>query len=112
MSRRLWDWNGDPSAPAYWWHEDGEGNVGVEMVQDLEEIFRRNHAIREHLNPASPEGDYQMDSSIPVVVIELWRKMYGIDFYKMSDQDQMNWINKNILNSNEWYKLRTSKGQL
>lgn len=111
MSKRLWDWNGDPSAPAYWWHEDGEGNIGVEMVQNTDAILERNHAIREHLNPSSPEGDWRMDASIPVTVIELWKKMYGIDFYKMSDPDQQKFIDR-ILDSNEWWKLRTSKGSL
>jgi hypothetical protein len=111
MSKRFMDWNGDPSAPAYWWHEQQGGEVAVEMVQDMEEIFRRNHAIREHLNPYSPEGDYLMEASIPVTVIEIWRQQYGIDFYKMSDPDQMKFIDR-ILGSNEWYKLRTSKGRL
>ena len=105
---KLWDWNGDPNSPAYWWHQDGEGNVAVEMVQDTAGILAMNHAIREYCDVYSPDRDIRMEARIPPVVIEIWRKQYGIDFYKMSDPDQQAFIDK-ILDSNEWYKLRVTK---
>ena len=110
MSRRFMDWQGDDTAAAYYLHETG-GEIAVEMVQDLDPVFARTHAIREHLNPHSADKSLRMDAVIPAVVIEIWRKEYGVDFYQMNDPDQQRWIDK-MLSSNEWYKLRTSKGTL
>lgn len=107
MSKRFIDWNGDPNSPAYWWHEDGEGNWAQEVVQNTDEILRTNHYLR--TGGVRQDKEVQMTHQIPVLMATLWRNMYGIDIYKMNDADQQAWLEKNILNSNEWYKLRVDK---
>lgn len=111
MSKRFLEWDGDPNSVAMWWHENGNGEMAAELVQDTTGILEMNHAIREHCDVYSPDRDIRMDARIPHVVIEIWRQQYGIDFYQMSDPDQQKFIDR-ILDSNEWWKLRTSKGSL
>ena len=107
MTKRFIDWDGNPNSPAYWWHEDGEGNWAQEVAQNTDDILKVNHYLREHHGPQDKE--VQMTHQIPVVMASLWRKMYGIDIYQMNDDDPVAWIEKNILGASEWYKLRTSK---
>jgi hypothetical protein len=104
MSKRFIDWNGDPNSPAYWWHEDGEGNWAQEVVQNVDEILKMNAFLRTGgLGPQDKE--VQMTHQIPVIMASIWRKEYGIDIYQMNDADQQAWLEKNILNSSDtWFR--------
>lgn len=103
--KRFVDWDGDPNSPAYWWHEHADGTWAQEMAQKTDEILRMNHHLRE--SGVAQDKEIQMTHQIPLVVAAIWRQQYGIDIYKMNDEDQQAWIDK-ILGSNEWYKLRVA----
>lgn len=107
MSGRFIDWDGNPNSPVYLWHEHADGTWAQEIVQNTDEILRMNHFLREHGIPQDKEVG--MTHQIPVIMASIWRKQYGIDYYTMNDDDQQKWLEKNILNDSEWYKLRVSK---
>jgi hypothetical protein len=44
------------------------------------------------------------------VVVELWRKLYGVDAHSR-DEDMQRKVNK-LLNDLDWYKVRTDRSVL
>jgi hypothetical protein len=110
MSKRLLSWDGDPHSPAWVWHEDGNGDWAIEMVQDTSAILDFNAERRNHYDMRWSEGDGRLVASIPHVVVELWRKLYGVDAHSR-DPDMQRKVNK-LLNDSDWYKLRTDRSVL
>jgi hypothetical protein len=116
MSRKLLGHNGFDRA-AYW-HEHGDGSWAIEQVQSgLEELMDRNKVYQNHGNGmkwGDDLGDLQLDvrhvATIPWIVIEQWKRDYGID-YMDPDPEVQKRIDR-LLDSNEFKWLRTTNSRL
>jgi hypothetical protein len=109
-TRRLLSWDGDPNSVATWWIDDDDGNWAVEVVQDTNALLNFNVERQNHYDMRWSDGDTRMVASIPHVVIELWKKLYGVDYYSR-DPDMQRKVDK-LLNDSDWYKLRTDGSTL
>jgi hypothetical protein len=95
---------------AKYWHEDGEGNWAVEIVQDTTDLLDMNLEAQNHHDPRWSDGSTRMVARIPPVVAQIWRNLYGIDC-NSRDPDMQRKVDK-LLNDSEWYKLRTDRSVL
>lgn len=115
MSKKLIGHNGFDRA-AYW-HEHGDGSWAIEAVQeDLQPLLDRNKVFQNHgdMRWGDEFGDMnlgvKMVATIPMVVIDLWRTKYGIDYFDPDPEVQKR-IDR-LLDSNEWRYLRTDNSRL
>lgn len=103
MSRRPLG-NNTQTGVQTWWHQDGEGNWAVEKVQDVDGILDLNRYQQNHGAPYTPLGaEMQHVARIPLIVIELWRNKYGVDYWNPDHQGKVD----KLLNDSEWCWLRT-----
>lgn len=109
MTKRLLAWDGNPHGTATWWHEDGEG-WAVETVQDATALLDMNKEAQNHCYPYFTDRSAKLVARIPLIVIELWRNRYGIDYYSR-DPDVQRKVD-DLLNSREWCWLRTDGSTL
>lgn len=84
---------------------DEEGNLTISKTQDISEIIERNKIIAD--NPWSEDKSFKHVASVPLVVIQQWRKE-GIDIYDKNDLPKI--IAK--LNSSEFDAFRTGGGNI
>jgi hypothetical protein len=108
--KRILSWDGDPGGVVWWWHEDNAGNWAIEMVQDTTALLDFNVETQNHYDTNWSEGDGRLVARIPPVVVELWRKLYGVDYHSR-DPDEQRKVDK-LLNDLDWYKLRTDRSVL
>jgi len=78
--------------------------------QDVEPLLEMN---RKEFNGDTPNGygtfkDMRKVASIPLIVIEKWKKELGVDAFNKNDMPKV----KKLLNDPEWQFLRTSKGRI
>jgi hypothetical protein len=110
MSKRLLAWDGSPGGTATWWHEDGDGDWAIEMMQDVTALLDANKEAQNHCYPYFSDRSAKLVARIPHIVIELWRVRYGIDYYS-PDPDVQKKVDQ-LLNSSEWCWLRVGGGTL
>jgi hypothetical protein len=116
VSRKLLSYNGFDRA-AYW-HEHGDGSWAIEQVQaDLTPLLDRNKVYQNHgggMKWGDEFGEMNLDvrhvATIPWIVIEQWKRDYGID-YMDPDPEVQKRIDR-LLDSNEYKWLRTDTSKL
>lgn len=116
MSRKLLSYNGFDRAT--YWHEHGDGSWAIEAVQaDLTELLDRNKVYQNHGGGMKWEDDFgdlkldvRMVATIPMIVIEQWKRDYGIDYFDPDPEVQKR-IDR-LLDSNEFKWLRTDNSKL
>ncbi len=116
MSKKLIGFNGHDRAS--YWHEHGDGSWAIEQVQaDLQPLLDRNKVFQNHgggMKWGDEFGDeklgVRMVATIPMVVIDLWRSKYGIDYFD-NDPEVQKRIDR-LLDSSEWRYLRTDNSRL
>ena len=87
---------------------DGEGTTyHVEKVQDVEPILDRNGRLRNLDDGFNADRSGRRIASVPIIVIEQWRKE-GFDVFDPNNMQEL----KRRLNSSDWVKLRTSEGNV
>lgn len=98
----------------YWVKFGPKGEMELAITGDAQHVLDRNDAMRNHNDGWSIEGKTKTDkllrraASVPWGVIHMWREQLGIDYFNPDHQDAVN----RLLNSREWYKLRTAEFRL
>ena len=88
---------------------DCDGNLIVHRIdEDISPVLDLNHALRTSGDGYTPSRDLRYVAQIPPIVIEIWRNQYGLNVHDPNDRKMIN----RLLNSNEFYKLRTSEGRI
>lgn len=91
------------------YHADTDMTI-VGRIQDVEPILERNKAMQNDVD-YSRKGiaeSWWHEARIPNIVIEKWRKDYGVD---VLNKDHIKKV-KNLLNSPEWKYLKTTAGRI
>lgn len=86
-------------------HRDGDGNVFIETVQDLEPVFEMNKVIAE--NPWNSDKTFKHVASVPVVFVRELQRM-GINFFDKNDTPKV----MAMLDDIDYQKFRTGGGRL
>lgn len=84
-------------------YSESEDKFAIETVQDVEPIFNRNKALQTENDGYSPTKNWARIASIPLVIVEQWRKE-GIDVF---NPDHMPAIRKKLMDP-DYAFLRTS----
>lgn len=84
--------------------EDEEGNTHIGAEQDTTPILEANMAVQNVSDGWNHDKTFRHIGRIPLVVIEQWKNEDGINFHDANAAREV--IRR--LNSNEFYKLRTS----
>jgi hypothetical protein len=116
VSKKLIGFNGHDIAS--YWHDHGDGTWAIEKAQqDLTPLLDRNKVYQNHgggMKWSDELGDeklgVRMVASIPMIVIDRWRKEFGIDYFDPDPEVQKR-IDR-LLDSNEWRYLRTDNSKL
>lgn len=88
-----------------WFEGDGQGNMTLTYESDVEAVLEHNAAARNNgTNGRSKEGEFWYAGEIPMATIQKWMVEEHIDVFDPNDWPKV----KQRLNSNEWFKLRTS----
>lgn len=88
--------------------DEATQTAAIEMVADIEPIIERNKALYHDTDGYSPSREWKHVASIPLVVVEIWRKRYGVDVLAKEHAPLL----KKLLNDPEWRAFRTSPGRL
>lgn len=84
-----------------------DGRFALRQVQDVAPVLDRNKALATHNDGYSPSREMRRAASIPLVVIEQWKRE-GIDIFDPNCRDAV----RRKLNSSEYLWLRTAPGRL
>lgn len=84
--------------------EDDNGDTHIGAEQDVAPILDANIAVQNASDGWSHDKTFRHIGRIPMVVIEQWKNDDGINFH---DENAAKEVIRR-LNSNEFYKLRTS----
>lgn len=85
-----------------------DGKHVVSLHQEVEHVLDRNKALANRPGSHASQGTFRHVASIPLVVIELWLRKYGIWVYKHEHWPAV----KKLLNDPEWRYLRTDTSVL
>ena len=77
MDRRLFDY--DPYSGVTEYFHKTENGFAIQTVQDVQPVLERNKALLNNDSGHYRDGNYHHVASIPIVVIEQWRKELGDD---------------------------------
>lgn len=86
---------------------EADGRFTLRQVQDVTPVLEHNKALATHNDGYSPSRELRRAASIPLVVVEQWRRE-GIDIFDPNSRDAV----RSKLNSSEWAYLRTAPGRL
>lgn len=91
----------------YWW-DDVEDKLFINRVDDIEAILNNNvKEYNSHSTKTSKKFHHEVlnkVASIPLVIVEKWRKEEGLDVFNKDHADRV----KRKLNDPEYRYLRTS----
>lgn len=76
--------------------------------QDVQSILDRNHEMAMENSGYNHDKTFRRVASIPLTIIQDWKNEKGIDIHDAESAQQV----MRLLNSNEYYKLRTAHWQL
>lgn len=106
MSRRLFDHDEVYGQTEFFHYDSATGDFTIETTQDVEPILDENARQRNSGDGFTPSRDMRKIATIPLVVLQLWKEKYGLD-----------WMNRNHakairekLNDADWRYLRTAPG--
>ena len=85
------------------WFDDDK--LIIKNTQDVTPVLERNRDLR--LADKNAASEMRHVASIPLVVVEEWRKA-GIDIYDKNDHPKI----LQMLNSGDWAKLRTDESTI
>jgi len=87
--------------------DDMEKKSHIKVVQDVAPYLRQNNLDRTE-GRQGWKGEVHKIASIPLVVLEQWRKEIGSD---PLDKNNRPWLIAR-LNNKDWAKLRTKEGRI
>ncbi len=88
---------------------DDVDGVSVRTVQDVAPILDANkEAFNSGNRGYTPSGALKKVAEIPLVVAEMWMRLYGVDVFNRDHKDAV----RRLLNSSDWSHLRTAPGRL
>lgn len=95
----LVDWNQDADIQT-WFHRMHDGSWVYQTIQGVEPILEANkwNQNHNHMN-----GGYRRVASIPLIIIEKWKRELGVDYWNPDHQAKVD----QLLNSSDWRWLRT-----
>jgi hypothetical protein len=106
MSDYLFDVNGDVLSTLH--HDEMSDTTTIRRTQDVDPYLDANKNERDNQDSLSKMGDgLQKIASIPLIVIDQWRKEIGSNPLHISNRG---WLMKRLM-SPEWSKLRTRAGK-
>lgn len=86
--------------------DDAERTFTVRRVQDAEPIIDANKRAQTDGDGYSPTRELRRIASIPPLVLEVWKKQYGVDPTKPAHHDLL----RRLLNDPDNRFLRVSEG--
>ena len=114
----------DPETGVVEWHHHDpmSGEWAIETVQDCTPIIELNKAEQRHYGGGAmgmnegfrigaKEG-WMRVGRIPNVIIDKWRREYGVDVFKWGRCEWTTRKIKQMLNSREWMYLRSNEGRI
>ncbi|MBL4753779.1 MAG: hypothetical protein JKY52_09340 [Flavobacteriales bacterium] len=105
MSKFLFDVNGDIVSTLH--YDEMSDTTTIKQIQDVDPYLEANKAERDSQTSLSKMGDgLQKIASIPLVLIDQWRKEIGSDPLHLSNRG---WLMRR-LNDPAYSKLRTRTG--
>jgi len=105
MGKFLFGVNGDVISTLH--HDDVTDTTTIQRSQDVEPYLDANRQERDSHGEFTKMGDgLQKIASIPLIIIDQWRKEIGGDPLHVSNRG---WLMKRLM-SPEWSKLRTRAG--
>ena len=87
-------------------HQNGD-DYAIETKVDIEPILKRNKILQNHTDGYNPERDMKHIASIPVVVVQEWNRIYGVDVLKKENRA----LFRRLINDSDNKMFRTSGGQ-
>lgn len=85
---------------------ENDDRLIIRTSQDVAPILESNRQLFNETSGYTPSRDMKHVASVPLVVFELWKSMYGEE--SVRDRKFL----ARLLNSNEWKHLRTSSGRI
>lgn len=93
----------------YLHYDDRTGDVvGWENRQDVGAVLENNKANATHNDGFSPDRSLRRVASIPTIVIEKWRREYGVDVMNPEHMPKV----MALLRDPDWRYLRNSPGSV
>lgn len=100
----LWSF---PDGRAAFFRDNEDGTYTVWSTQDNDPILERNRAMANHNDGWSPSRDLRREGSIPLALIEQWKREDGVNVLHRDGADYL----KRKLNDYDFSYLRTSPGK-
>lgn len=97
-----------PTGIAKYWRDNGDGTSSVLSAQDVGSIIERNKAMANHNDGYTGSREMRRVASIPLVLIEKWKREEGWDALDPDHSDKL----MQKLNDPDYAFLRTAEGRL
>ena len=83
-------------------YDEAEDSLTIQRIQDIDPIIKRNMIEQSNFQGFST-GEMYRAFSVPLLVIEIWKKEYGVDILKRGSEDFL----KERMNDSNYEFLRT-----
>ena len=108
MTRRFMSHNPVTGITSYF-EGDGQGGFSIIEEADIDDVLEHNTRHRNNgTNGKSANGEFWYAGEIPMITIQKWLVEDHIDVFNPNDAKKV----KQRLNSNEWFRLRSSDFKL
>lgn len=91
----------------YLHYDESTDKAAIEISSDVESLIERNKFLQNNTDGYSKSRELQHVASIPVTVIEIWKKEHGADPLAKGNEDLLS----RLLNDPALRYFRISKGK-
>jgi len=84
-----------------------ENRFTLQLSGDIENVIERNKALANQNDGYSPSREWRRVASIPLVLVEMWKKIYGTNPLAKGNEKLL----RRLLNDPDLRGLRTSPGK-
>ncbi len=92
----------------YLHYDEATGTAAIQQVSDVESVIERNKYLQAHSDGYSQSREWQKVASIPLSVIEIWKKAHGADPLEKGNEDLL----KRLLNDPALKFFRTTADKI
>lgn len=89
-------------------YDESENKFTLQIFDDVEPVINNNKQLYNLNDGYSPSREWRRVASIPLVVVEMWKKMYGTNPLRPGNEALL----RRLLNDPDLRGLRTAPGRL